>query len=170
MTRTEPHSVSNILLSLQKSVDALTALVHGSRGKGQQDSSLGRARQPSATPASVGHTSDSRLPGSSSTAGTGQHQWAMSQFPWPCSPLAFPGYPMCGPGHSLESVYTKMGGITPSLPGKFHKWQQHPRRQPTGFPQTVSPRLKLSRPSYGETLSCRGLHPQQNSDREGNYQ
>ena len=118
VTGAESHSVTNILLSLQKSVDALTAAVQGSRGEGQQDPPLGHASQPGSTPASVGQTSDSLIPGRSSTAGTSQHQWGMGQFPWPCSPLAFSGSPMCGPGHSLESAYAKMGGITPSLPGK----------------------------------------------------
>ena len=114
------HSVTNILLSLQKSVDALTAVVHGSRGEGQQaPPPLGYASQPGLTPASVGQISDSLIPGRSSTAGTSPAPVGDGPVSLTLQPAGgFPGSPMCGPSHSLESAYAKIGGITPSLPGQ----------------------------------------------------
>ena len=41
VTGAESHSVTNILLSLQKSVDALTPAVHGWSAEGQQDPPFG---------------------------------------------------------------------------------------------------------------------------------
>ena len=81
--------------------------------------SLGHASQPGSILASVGQTSDSLIPGRSSTAGPSQHHAvgdgtvSMALQPAGVFWISYV-WSRSQPG---ECVYAKMGGITPSLSG-----------------------------------------------------